>query len=503
MDALRTLYTGHHARAHLIVEALRNHVYDPTGMRALAFCVGVEHARFMEEVFTKAGIPSAVIDGETKAVDRSRVIRRLRDGDLACIFTVEVFNEGVDIPEIDTVLFLRPTESSTVFLQQLGRGLRHHEGKRCVTVLDFVGVAHTRFRYVDRFRAIVGPVGRRALATQVEQDFPFLPSGCIIQLDRVSKEIILDNIASRMKLDRRSLAGELRDCGETTLAGFLRSAELEPAELYRSGRTFSELKRIAGLPCGPAGPNESQIARGLGRLLHVDDRPRLDGWRAWIADEPLSPALRRMLFTTLLGADGVDLDAAEHTLRAHAALLDELRQLLDWLADRTTHSTLPFVHPTRLALEVHGTYRLNEIMSALGDVRNARLYIPREGVHFDVASRCNLLFVTLQKDEADYSPTTMYADYAIDSRRFHWQSQSGTRPQDVKGQRHVKHADEGITPLLFVREHKKDERNETVPYTFLGPVRCTRWEGERPMNIEWSLDVEMPAETLRIAKVIA
>ncbi|MEZ4322535.1 MAG: DUF3427 domain-containing protein [Myxococcota bacterium] len=502
-DALQTLYTGHHARAHLIVEALRNHVYDPTAMRALAFCVGVDHARFMQEVFARAGIPSAVIDGNTRPVDRAHALRELRNGDLACIFTVEVFNEGVDIPEIDTVLFLRPTESSTVFLQQLGRGLRHHEGKRCVTVLDFVGVAHTRFRYVDRFRAIVGPVGRRALAKQVEEDFPYLPSGCVLQLDRVSKEIILDNLASRMKLDRRSLAAELRDSGESTLAGFLASAELEPAELYRSGRTFSELKRIAGLPCDPAGPNEAQIARGLGRLLHVDDRARLDGWRSWLAGGPLAPELQAMLSTTLLGVDAVDPGAAERTLRAHSALLDELRELLDWLADRTTHGTLPFVHPAKLALEVHGTYRLNEIMAALGDIRKGRLYIPREGVHFDVPSRCNLLFVTLQKDEDDYSPTTMYADYAIDARRFHWQSQSGTRPQDVKGQRHVKHAEQGITPLLFVREHKKDDRNETVPYTFLGPVRCTRWEGERPMDIEWSLDVEMPAETLRLAKVIA
>lgn len=503
LKALQSLYTGHHARAHLIIEALRKHVYDPTRMRALGFCVGVDHATFMRDAFVHAGIPSEVISGGTKAVDRARFLRQLRDGDLAAIFTVDVFNEGVDIPEIDTILFLRPTESATIFLQQLGRGLRHHEGKRCVTVLDFVGVAHERFRYVDRFRAIVGPVSRRALATQVEEDFPFLPAGCIMQLDRVSKEIILDNIASRMKLNKRSLASELRGSGETTLAGFLRAAELEPAELYRSGRSFSELKRIAGLPCAPAGPREAQIARGLGRLLHVDDRARLDGWRAWARGASLQPELRLMLLTTLLGVEATDLGEATSSVRAHAALLTELVELLDWLADRVTHSTLPFVHAAALPLQVHGTYRLNEIMAALGDVRNERLYIPREGVHFDKKSCCNLLFVTLQKDEEDYSPTTMYADYAISPDRFHWQSQSGTRARDVKGQRHVLHAEQGITPLLFVRERRKDDRNETVPYTFLGPVRCETWEGERPMNIEWALDVEMPAETLRMAKVIA
>jgi superfamily II DNA or RNA helicase len=504
---LDNLYTGRDARAHLIVEALRKHIRDPHEMRALAFCAGVNHAQFMADTFTCAGLNCAVVVGGTSRLDRRRAIKELRDGTLSCIFSVDVFNEGVDIPEVDTILFLRPTESATVFLQQLGRGLRTCHGKRCLTVLDFVGLAHERFRYVERFRALLGPVGRKQLKREIEDGFPLLPQGCSIELDRVSQEVVLDNVARSLRLDRRSLGAELKDSGETTLAGFLVSADLALEDLYRSGRTFTELKRIAGLPCEAPGPLETKIGRGVGRLLHVDDRARLAGWLSWLsAADPttgLDERLRCMLLVTLLGADiAGDLAAAAHTLWQHTALREELVELLTLLGARLTHNTLPWVQQAKIPLLVHGTYRLQEIMSAMGDVREGRLYLPREGVQFDVRSQCNLLFVTLHKEEDDYSPTTMYADYALSATRFHWQSQSGTRPNDAKGRRHLDHASENITPLLFVRPTKVDDRGETMPYTFLGPVKMLEWSGERPMNVEWQLDVPMPAATLKVARVV-
>ena len=111
--------------------------------------------------------------------------------------------------------------------------------------------------------------------------------------------------------------------------------------------------------------------------------------------------------------------------------------------------------------------------------------------------------MTLQKDEEDYSPTTMYRDYATGPTRFHWQSQSGTRPSDKKGMRHLEHVAQNVTPLLFVRESKRDDRNEAAPYFFIGPARLVAWSGERPMNLEWELEHHMPADILRMASVVA
>ena len=109
--------------------------------RTIAFCSSINHANSMTESFIKVGISSASVhsgDGEF-VQERSKAISKLKTGELKVLFVVDIFNEGVDIPEVDTVLFLRPTESYTVFIQQLGRGLRKSENKTFVNVLDFIG----------------------------------------------------------------------------------------------------------------------------------------------------------------------------------------------------------------------------------------------------------------------------------------------------------------------------------------------------------------------------
>ena len=504
--ALEGVYTAHDARAHHIVRAVRDHVHDPKTMRALAFCVGVEHAAYMTAAFNRAGIHARSVTGATPRAERDRAIADLRDGAVQCLCTVDVFNEGVDIPEIDTVLFLRPTESATVFLQQLGRGLRRAPGKRSLTVLDFVAEASREFRYDVRYRALLGgAVGRGSLKQQIAQDFPYLPSGCVIQLDRVSKEVVLDNVGHSLRLDRRSLVTELKALGPVDLATFLAETQLDLPDLYRGGRTFTELQRAAGFDVPTAGPKatEDKLTNGLGRLLHVDDRARLRAWTAALAGAPAATEaaarLRLMLATTLFGRECDDLDA----LALHPALTNELSQLLALLDQRLDHTVLPFRHAAAIPLATHARYRLSEVMSAFADRRNGQLYVPREGEYFHAASACNLLFVTLHKDEDDYSPTTMYRDYALGPSRFHWQSQNATRPTDKKGQRHIEHVARGVTPLLFLRERKHDERGESMPYVFLGPLRIAAWSGERPINIEWDLEHPMPADVLRTAAVVA
>src|SRR5205085_9070583 len=140
---------------------------DVTTMRALGFCVDVEHAKFMARKFTERGLPSEAVHAKTSDVDRDRALDALRAGTIRALFSVDLFNEGVDVPDVDTVLFLRPTESATVFLQQLGRGLRRSENKACLTVLDFIGDASRRFRFDRRYRAILGGT-RKSIEREIE-----------------------------------------------------------------------------------------------------------------------------------------------------------------------------------------------------------------------------------------------------------------------------------------------------------------------------------------------
>ena len=114
----------------IILKELNDKVEAVRQMRALGFCVSVEHARYMAERFNAAGIPARAVSAETSGSDRRAALADLRDRELNVIFAVDLFNEGLDIPNVDTVLFLRPTESATVFLQQLGRGLRSAPARR-------------------------------------------------------------------------------------------------------------------------------------------------------------------------------------------------------------------------------------------------------------------------------------------------------------------------------------------------------------------------------------
>src|SRR5690606_17218396 len=114
------LYTADDVRARKVLQAVEDYVGDPRRMRALGFCVGIGHAQVMARAFREAGLPAVALHGDTPTPEREAAVSRLRSGDLRAVFTVDLFNEGVDLPEVDTVLFLRPTESATVFLQQLG-----------------------------------------------------------------------------------------------------------------------------------------------------------------------------------------------------------------------------------------------------------------------------------------------------------------------------------------------------------------------------------------------
>src|SRR5690606_38147474 len=192
---------------------------------------------------------------------------------------VDLYNEGVDIPEVDTVLFLRPTESLTVFLQQLGRGLRLTEDKDYLTVLDFVGQMHRKFRYDLRLKALsMRPDAD--VRSELEEGFPHLPAGCAIQLERVARERILENIKNSMLTGAsplvRSIAEFNADTGKPlTLANYLDHHRLDPGEFYRRD-TWSALCARAHLREQPTAPDNAALAKWLRRIAHADDQLRLN-----------------------------------------------------------------------------------------------------------------------------------------------------------------------------------------------------------------------------------
>mgnify|MGYP003382201358 CR=1 FL=1 len=525
---LENLYTGNQARVSMILEAIRSKVTAPRRMRALGFCVSVKHAEFMASEFNRQGLPAVAVSGDTPIELRESALRNLRDGSVNVVFCVDLFNEGVDVPQVDTVLFLRPTESALVFLQQLGRGLRRSDTKACLTVLDFIGGAHRRFRFDLRLRALVG--GHRPdLIRQVEEGFPRLPSGCSIQLDRVASEIVLGNIKQSVGGTFASLASELRALADSwrqtgrdprgiDLKEFLHSAALEVEDVYRvNGWTWSGLKRAAGLLADDQGPDEVRLATAFQRLLHVDDPWRLNLYRraalgALEAEDfdPSSFTGRALMGLHFLlwphNREIVSLQVSFARLYANQAVAHELSELFNVLEDRADHipealdNQMRWTH--KVPLSVHSRASLAEIMTAFGKMTFARPHKPREGVSFDTETTSDLLFITLEKTERHYSPSTMYRDYAISPDLFHWESQSITSLESPTGRRYIQQRTKGTNVFLFVRD-RKYEGGRTAGYTFLGAADYMSHQGSRPIAVTWRLRKAMPDSLFRTAKVAA
>jgi superfamily II DNA or RNA helicase/HKD family nuclease len=511
---LSNVYTASDAFALRVVQELRHEVADVRRMRALGFCVDVRHAEFMAERFRRAGIEALAVSGETPWEERRAALLRLQHGDLRVLFSVDLFNEGVDLPDVDTLLFLRPTESATLFLQQLGRGLRRREDKPCCTVLDFIGSASRKFRFDLRFRAIVGGT-RRHVERQIQQGFPSLPSGCAIVLDRASQQAVLENVRRQLGTGQIGLIEDLRALGpDAELPRFLRETGFELEDVYeRPGCCFTDLRRRAGFAVPPVPAEGRRLERALARMLHVDDEERLGAFRTFLSapapprGDPASTT-QRVLFV-LLGYLREPLSRMGHAwseLWAHDALRRETLQLLDLIEDRSRRLTAPL--PGRLAtlpFRTHASYTLDEVMAGLGE-RTAKGGVMRiqTGVYYSEPHACDLFFVTLEKSERDYTPTTLYRDYPLSPGVFHWESQSNCHEATPTGRRYLELRRGGAQQaLLFVRQRRRDDRGMTAPYLLLGPVYYRTHRGGRPMQVEWELERAMPAREFQEMKVAA
>lgn len=513
VDDLDRLYTGNDIRAKLILEKLLQIVLNPTETRGLGFCVSVAHADFMARFFSDHGIPAMSLSSQSSSEERTSAQRQLRDRSVNFIFVVDLYNEGVDIPEVDAVLFLRPTESLTVFLQQLGRGLRLHPDKECLTVLDFIGAQRKEFRFASRFRALSGNPAVK-LDHEIENEFPHLPSGCSIKLERIAQQRVLENVRESIRLVRPRMLSSLRELkqylGRTpTIEDAVDYFDTSLDELLKRG-LWSRLLSDAGLAEAVLAPDEQQLSKGLSRLAHINCPRQISVLNAYLdcsnrSLESEDPKLIEMLHTTLWGSmhGSLSLHEADQRLRDNPSAIEDLKAVLSYRLKNSpsiTSARSPVYDP----LAIHAAYTRDEILVALGHWRFDERPSQREGVLHLKNRRVDIFFVTLQKTEDEYSPTTMYEDYLISHELFHWQSQSNTSEQSPTGQRYIRHGELGYTPLLFVRETKTLPSGLSSPYHFLGPCRYVGHSGSRPISITWKLEHPVPTRLLRtMARQIA
>lgn len=512
---LSRIYTASPAdavrRADLIISSLLKYVTDIDDVKGLGFCVTKAHARYMCDYFNDHNIPSLCLTGESHEDVRANAKNELVAGAIRFIFVVDIYNEGVDIPEVNTILFLRPTESLTIFLQQLGRGLRLAEGKECLTVLDFIGQANKRYNFESKFEALLANTNH-SVTQEIKNGFVAAPKGCYIQLEKMASKYILDNIRSSYG-DSGWLVTKIASFEEDTglvlnLANFLSYYRIDPRSVYKCA-SFSRLCARADVRGDFEDPMEDMLTKSMGRLAVANSRrwiaylleaiPRFGNLDA-AALPDVEKRMLRMLAITIWAKKSESWDDGEvlanlQSLEASSVLMSELIELLKYQFDQIDFIDEPVDVGFDCPLDLHCSYTRDQLMVALDFMKPSTV---REGVKRLEDKKLDVFLITLNKSDKEYSPTTMYNDYSISETLFHWQSQSTTSADSPTGLRYINHKERGSRVLLFVREFKKDSvLAGAAAYTYLGTANYVSHEGSRPMNVTWELDRPIPAKYLK------
>ncbi len=515
VEALSELYNQNVIRTQAIVTSLHKYLLNPSKVKALGFCVSRAHAQYMAEQFNNIGLPAAaLVSGDATSEIRQSLREDLRTGKISYLFVVDIFNEGVDIPEIDTVLFLRPTESLTVFLQQLGRGLRHHSDKECLTVLDFVGQARAEYSCEQRFRALIGRTGTSVIS-EIEAGFDRLPPGCTIQMEKEAMQSILENIKAATGSNLRNLIRrlehfELESALPLKLTFFLAHTGFSLMDIYKARATTRgwyalKVRARKALPTLPK--EEADLVGQLWRLAQINSPAFISFVKQIFGSQqsiisllegPKGQAYGLMLHYLLYQKPGPkvpvgSLEASLLALRNATTLAEEALELLEVCEQQIDYVPPVMALPYVCALELHARYSRDEVLAALGVWQFEHARSVREGVCMVPDLNTEILFVELQKSKERYAPSTLYNDYAISDTLFHWESQNATSAFTPKGQSYINQSALGKTILLFVREQRYNEGGLTLPYVFLGPVKYKSHTGGRPMAIIWELVTPLPS----------
>lgn len=497
-------------RAELVIRSLYDYISDIYEVVGLGFCVSIEHANFMANYFNDKKIPSVAISSKTIKDERDKEKSGLINGKYKFAFVVDLYNEGVDIPEVNTILFLRPTESLTVFLQQLGRGLRLSDNKECLTVLDYVGQAHKNYNFYEKFSSIARKKGK-VLKEEIENGFITLPKGCHLHMEKQAKEYILRNINSfinnKTTITNKIKTFEIESGKKLNLENFIEFYNIKLKEIYKTKNSFYRLCVNAKVKEEFFDIDEKCLSSGMIRLTNTDSVKLLKFWIETLqnyknenkianltdSEEQMLLMLYYTLYTKSPKELGIN-NIIEFLKRLYSNRLmyEEILEVLKYNLNHIKVKTLSDGLKFESNLEVHSTYTKEQILAAFGKNTIDKQYPLREGVLYIEEIKADIFLITLNKVEKHFSPSTMYEDYAINDKLFNWQSQSRTSIDSPTGQRYVNHMNTNNNVLLFVRENKRED-GITSPYIYLGPADIASYSGSKPINIVWKLKNTLPA----------
>lgn len=505
---LNNLYTGNKVRGDLILRSIHKYVNEVANIKGLGFCVSREHARFMKDYFNERNIPSINLDSNSSNEERNSAKEKLNKGEIKFIFVVDLYNEGVDIPKVNTIMFLRPTESATIFIQQLGRGLRLDEDKDVLTVLDFVGQASKQFDYRTRLRSIIGKTNN-SVEDEINNGFPILATGCFIQLERKAGEYILKNLKSTYA-NKNNLRKMIRNYYFETdqplnLNNFLNHYKLEIGKIYKSS-SFYELCYLEKIMESYDVRDKKALNTALKKVMSINSIKFIDFLLDFLIMKEYTLGgltkeenLMVLMFHYTIWNSSPDGDLIYYLNKLrndNKAIFDEIIEILQYNRNNIDFIEEDIELGYNLPLKLYSKYNTDQVLAAFEEHTVDKKKSFREGVLYVKSKDTDVFFITLNKSEKHFSATTQYDDYAINERLFHWQSQSRTSDISPTGQRYINQRKNGNKILLFIREFRS-ENNITSPFYFLGKANYVSHKGSKPISITWEMEKPIPAFLLK------
>ncbi|MED2974580.1 DEAD/DEAH box helicase [Fictibacillus sp. B-59209] len=521
-------------RVDFIIEKMNFYGQDGEKRKCLGFCASIEHAQYMSTEFNARGYKSVCLFGSHSPEQREQYVRSLEDDqdELEFIFTVDIFNEGVDIPSINLVLMLRPTNSPIVFIQQLGRGLRKHANKSFLTVLDFIGNHNKTFliamalngsRYYDK----------ESLKVAIVTGFANVPGCTHIQMDKISQERILQQIDNENFNSMKYLKEEYFEFKKLNqghipyyLVDYLKyDGAPDPIKFIDKEKSY--LQFVAKVE------KHDKL-----KTLLLDDLFE-SSIKELSSMLPLKRIYEFVVIKYLLDYDEMDIHTAKMEILKMIKHVDDdsilhafeclnqnyydsgqkkSKPKLFQLQDMVLRKTEPFANlllneEYKRYIEdaiLYGIFRYEkEYKEEYYGVPHFKLY--EQYQMMDTAFLSNFrkthssfrgsgllangkeyfLFIDLHKEES-IKESLNYKDKFLDEQHFQWQSVNNTTQASERGQNIIKNKERGVNLHLFVRKFKQLD-NKVEPYIYIGKGDSIAYESERPITVKIKLENEVPA----------
>ena len=532
-------------RTDYIVEKMEKFGYDGKYMSGIAFCQNIKHALYMKNEFLRKDYKSELLTSKTNLTERSKILESFRNKEIEILCVVDILNEGIDIPDINLLLFLRPTLSSTVFIQQIGRGLRKSAGKDFVTIIDFIGNHKKDYLITKVFSDEIHNKSflyekKEKIIEQIKNQFSNIPGASYIELDRICQERIIDKI-EKINFNSRNILKEIynefkNDIGKSPeefleISDFDSNIELfvelvtkvgsfYEAQVQFENDNFIKYYRMKNPKTDLLAYMEKKIrlcepftyltvkfflkSKYEGQNLrnkYINSEILLSEYKKYfsIKDEFKNFYLLERIFNELIEDEILEADLYGYKIskKYEAIFYEEDKNFEKRLSDLINLGLNEFRKNdieefNDNVLITHKEYKRIDLQILLDSK------VPKGTWRAGYANTEKDICLFITNDKSHIMQENLKYDNSLHSDEIiQWISQPKTYHSSSVGQMFIKHREKNMKVHIFARKYAFMNGNKTNPFIYLGQADYYRSFGDKPMTILWKLRRKLPQELIQ------